>query len=286
MMSGAATLTDKFNNGQEIQFEVPLRRICHIANCKQMFPAGKKFFITLYKAPESFLLMCQDPAALNNIILQMTDCIIEVPTIELMDDLKEEERLKVGSKKGICYSLTNDYYKTFYIYPNDTVLYNNNVTQGYKPPWLFLYWVDYSHQSNGDININNYVLERPGLRELSVWCNGIEVKQYEPKKNEVAIHWEKIYQDFIEWTRRTINTKTVWMNGKTIIPIKIDPSPAAQVKDPDNYTLRETAEIDIKQVFNGRPHNRQLRLCVQWPQSERLIINATGIITKSWTQNS
>ena len=169
-MSRAAKLTDKFNNGQEIQFEVPLRRICHIANCKQMFPAGKKFFITLYKAPESFLLMFQDPAALNNIILQMTDCIIEVPTVELTDDLKEEEHLKVGSKEGICYSLTNDYYKTFYIYPNNTVLYNNNVTQGYKPPWLFLYWVDYSHQSSGDININNYVLERPSLRELSVWC--------------------------------------------------------------------------------------------------------------------
>ena len=99
-----------------------------------MFPAGKKFFITLYKAPESFLLTCQDPAALNSIILQMTYCVIEVPTIELMDDLKEEERLKVGSKEGICYSLMNDYYKTFYIYPNDTVLYNNNVTQGYKPP--------------------------------------------------------------------------------------------------------------------------------------------------------
>ena len=107
-MSGAAKLTDKFNNGQEIQFEVPLRRICRIANCKQMFPAGKKFFITLYKAPESFLLMCQDPAVLNNVILQMTDCIIEVPTIELTDDLKEEERLKVGSKEGICYRLTND----------------------------------------------------------------------------------------------------------------------------------------------------------------------------------
>ena len=135
--SGAAKLTDKFNNGQEIQFEVPLRRICRIANCKQMFPAGKKFFIRLYKAPESFLLTCQDPAALNNVILQMTDCIIEVPTIELTDDLKEEEHLKVGSKEGICYSLTNDYYKTFYIYPNDTVLYNNNVTQGYKPPGCF-----------------------------------------------------------------------------------------------------------------------------------------------------
>ena len=147
-----------------------------------MFPAGKKFFITLYKAPESFLLTCQDPAALNNVILQMTGCIIEVPTVELTDDLKEEECLKVGSKEGICYSLTNDYYKTFYIYPNDTVLYNNNVAQGYKPPWLFLYWVDYSHQSSGDINITNYVLERPSLRELSVWCNGIEVKWYEPKK--------------------------------------------------------------------------------------------------------
>ena len=84
-----------------------------------MFPAGKKFFITLYKAPESFLLTCQDPAALNNVILQMTDCIIEVPTIELTDDLKEEECLKVGSKEGICYSLINDYYKTFYIYPNE-----------------------------------------------------------------------------------------------------------------------------------------------------------------------
>ena len=135
--SGAATLTDKFNNGQEIQFEVPLRRICRIANCKQMFPAGKKFFITLYKAQESFLLTCHEPAALNNVILQMTDCIIEVPTIELMDDLKEEERLKVSSKEGICYSLTNDYYKTFYIYPNDTMLYNNNVTQGYNPPGCF-----------------------------------------------------------------------------------------------------------------------------------------------------
>ena len=76
------------------------------------------------------------------------------------------------------------------------------------------------------------------------------------------------------------------MNGKTIIPIKIDPSPAAQVKDPDNYMLRETTEIDIKQVFNRRPHNRQLWSCLQWPQSERLIIYATGIITKSWTQNS
>ena len=54
--AGAAKLTKRFNNGQEVQFEVPLRRICRVANCQQMFPAGKKFFITLYKAHESFLM--------------------------------------------------------------------------------------------------------------------------------------------------------------------------------------------------------------------------------------
>ena len=128
---------------------------------------------------------------------------------------------------------------------------------------MFLYWVDYLHQSNGDINLNNYVLERPNLRSLEVWCDNINVKTYEPKKNETTTDWNKIYQDFIEWTGRTINTKE--MNGRTIIPIEIDPSPDQQAKDPDNYTIHDTCEIDIKQVFNGRPHNRQLRLCVQWP---------------------
>ena len=54
MSAGAAKLTKRFNNRQELQFEVPLRRICRVANCQQMFPAGKKFFITLYKAHEPF----------------------------------------------------------------------------------------------------------------------------------------------------------------------------------------------------------------------------------------
>ena len=164
MSAGAAKLTKRFNNGQELQFEVPLRRICRVANCQQMLPAGKKFFITLYKAHESFLMTSQDPAALNNVILQMTDCTIHIPVVELTDDLKEEERLKVASEERICYSLTNQYYKTFYICPHHTVLYNNNVTQGYKPKFMYIYWVDYTHQSNGDININNYVLERPSLK--------------------------------------------------------------------------------------------------------------------------
>ena len=58
------------------------------------------------------------------------------------------------------------------------------------------------------------------------------------------------------------------MHGRTIIPIKVDPSPDQQVKDSDLFTLQGTCEINIKQVFNGKPHNRQLRLCVQWLQSE------------------
>ena len=198
MSAGATKLTERFNNDQELQFEVPLRRICRVANCQQMFPAGKKFFITLYKAHESFLMTSQDPAALNNVILQMTDCTIHVPIVELTDDLKEEERLKVASEEGICHSLTNHYYKAYYIYPHDTVLYNNNVTQGYKPKFMYIYWVDYTHQSNGDINVNNYVLERPSLKSLEVWCDGVNIKMYE--KNENAINWDKIYQDFIEWT--------------------------------------------------------------------------------------
>ena len=149
-----------------------------------------------------------------------------------------------------------------------------------------MYWVDYTHESDGDIIINNFVSERPNLHSLEVWVDDISVKAYEPKRSETSINWDAIYQDFIEWTGRTITTKEVWMNGRTIIPIKIDPSPEQQVKDPDVFTLHETAQINIKQVFNGKPHNRELRLCVQWPQSEQLIINKTGIITKSWTQNT
>ena len=215
-----------------MQFEVPLRRICRAANCQQMFPAGKKFFITLYKAHESFLMTCQDPDAYNNIIFQMTDCIIQVPVVELTDDLKEKEREKIVSDEGICYSLTNQYYRTFYIYPNETVLINNSVTQGYKPKYIFIYWVDYTHQSNGDTNINNYILEKPNLRSLEIWCDGMELKKYEPRKKQVSIDWDAIYQDFIEWTGRTINTKQVWMNGKTIIPVKCRPFSRSAGKRP------------------------------------------------------
>ena len=130
------------------------------------------------------------------------------------------------------------------------------------------------------------MLEKPNLRSLEVWCSDIALKKYEPSKNQNNIDWDAIYQDFIEWTGRTITTKDVWMNGETIIPIKVGPSPDQRVKDPDLFTLHDMCEISVKQVFNGRSHNRQLRLCVQWPQSERLIFNKTGIITKSWTQNT
>ena len=157
---------------------------------------------------------------------------------------------------------------------------------GYKPKYLFLYWVDYTHESDRDISINNYVLERPSLRSLNVWVGDHLVKSYKPKKGQTSIDWDQIYQDFIEWTGRAITSKEVWMNGKTIIPVKIDPNLVEQVKDKNLYTIWEGGQADIKQVFDSRPSNRQLRLCIQWPQSERLIFNKTGIIMKSWSQNS
>ena len=83
---------------------MPFRRICRVASCQQMFPAGKKFFITLYKAHESFLMTSQDQAALNNVILQMTDRTIHVPIVELTDDLKEDERLKASPTNIIKHS--------------------------------------------------------------------------------------------------------------------------------------------------------------------------------------
>ena len=49
---GAAALAARFHGGQEVHFEVPLRCLCRIAKCRQMFPAGKKY-----------LMASQDPAA-------------------------------------------------------------------------------------------------------------------------------------------------------------------------------------------------------------------------------
>ena len=160
---GAAALAAKFHVGQEVHFEVPLRCLCRIAKCKQMFPTGNKYFLTLHKAKESFLMASQDPAAHQNVILQLTDCTIEVPIVELQPKKQEKERKKIASNKGICYSLTNQYIRTYHIYPVDTVNYNYNVTNGYKPKYFLLYWVDYTHESNGDISINNFTLERPNL---------------------------------------------------------------------------------------------------------------------------
>ena len=179
---GAAALAATFHQGQEIHFEVPLRRLCRIAKCKQMFPGGKKYFMTLHEAKESFLFASQHPAAHQNVIFQLTDCTIEVPIVKLQPEKHEVERRKITSEEGICYSLTNSYIRTYYVNPEDTVNHNYNVTNGYKPKYMFLYWVDHTHESDGDVNINNYVLERPNLRTLDIWVDDHLVKSYEPKK--------------------------------------------------------------------------------------------------------
>ena len=283
---GAAALSDKFNNGAEVHFQVPLRRICKYAQCDQMSPAEKDFYITLHKMKESFLFTCQREEAHQQLMIQLTNCEIHVPIVELTPEKKKEEMDKINSDTGIAYKLLNDYTRTFYIYPHNSFKNELNVTGGYKPGMIYIYWLDFSNEADGHIQRNNYLLERPNLRTLEVWVNEIQVQEWKPRPGQDVIDWDTLYSHYVEWFGRTINTKEVWMHGKTIIPVKIRANPDEQIKDANYYTLTETVSVRIKQVFNGRPSNRELRLCVQWTQPERLIFNRSGNVTKSWTQNN
>ena len=133
----------------------------------------------LHKAKESFLLCSQDSAANQNVIFQLTDCTINVPIVGLQLEKQEEERKKITTDEGICYSLINSYKRTYYVYTNDTTNRNFNITNWYKPKYLFLYWVNHTHESDGDININNSVQERPNLRNLNIWVDDHLLKSYE-----------------------------------------------------------------------------------------------------------
>ena len=283
---GAAALSDKFNNGAEVHFQIPLRRICKYAQCDQMSPAEKDFYITLHKMKESFLFTCQRAEVHQRLILQVTNCEIHVPIVELTPEKRKEELDKINSDAGIAYKLINDYTRSFYIYPIDSLKNELNVTGGYKPGMIYIYWLDFSNEAEGDVQMNNYLLERPSLRSLEVWVNEVQVQEWKPRPGQTAIDWDTLYNHYVEWFGRTINTKDVWMNGKTIIPVKIRANPDDQIKDANFYTLTETCSVRIKQVFDGRPSNRELRMCVQWSQPERLIFNRSGNVTKSWTQNT
>ena len=89
---GAGKLATSFHNGQEKHFEVPLRHLRRLKKCKQIFSLRKKYFITLHKAKESFLLYSQDPGTHQNVIFQLTDCTIDVPIIELQPEKQEERK--------------------------------------------------------------------------------------------------------------------------------------------------------------------------------------------------
>ena len=83
---GAAALSDRFNNGAEVHFQVPLHRICRIARCEQMLPSNKDYYITLHKMKESFLITTQHAAVHQNLIFQITNCDIHIPIVELMPE--------------------------------------------------------------------------------------------------------------------------------------------------------------------------------------------------------
>ena len=77
--NGAAKLATSFNLGVEQQFEVPLCHLSGVADCKQMFPSGKDYILSLYKVKEDFLFTCADPDISGNVILQLTGCEIHIP---------------------------------------------------------------------------------------------------------------------------------------------------------------------------------------------------------------
>ena len=87
-----------------------------------------------------------------------------------------------------------------------------------------------SFDSDGLAGINNYVLERSNLVSIDVYVDDQHVKSYEPKSGEAEINRDFIYQEYIKWTGHSLCTKDMWMNGKTIIPIKWDPNPQSQVQ--------------------------------------------------------
>ena len=56
------------------------------------FPCREEiYYITLHKAKELLLLCSQDPAAHQNVIFQLTNCIINVPKVELQPESQEME---------------------------------------------------------------------------------------------------------------------------------------------------------------------------------------------------
>ena len=161
---GAAKLAMSFNLGVEQQFEVPLCHLSRVADCKQMFPSGKDYILSLYKVKEDFLFTCADRDISGNVILQLTGCKIHVPIVELQPEKQNEERQKIASQEGIAYFKKNTYLKNHYVHKTDTTRTDVNVTDGYRPVFILIYWADHSFDSDGLAGINNYILERPNLK--------------------------------------------------------------------------------------------------------------------------
>ena len=113
------------------------------------FPSRKKYFIILHKAKESFLLCSQDPAANQNVILQLTDCTIEVPIVELQPEKQEEERKKIGhTKRNLLQSLELLHEHLLCIHKR------HNTSQLQHSQWLqtqihIPILTDHMHKSNG-----------------------------------------------------------------------------------------------------------------------------------------
>ena len=82
-----------------------------------------------------------------------------------------------------------------------------NVTDGYRPMFILIYWLDHSFDSDG---INNYILERPNLTSVDMYVDNQHVKGYKPKHGEDEINCDFIYQEYIKWTGHSLCMKDMW----------------------------------------------------------------------------
>ena len=171
-----------------------------------MFPSGKDYILSLYKVKEDFFT-CADRDVSGNVILQLTGFEIHVPIVELQPEKQNEERQKIASQEGIAYFLKKTYLKNYYVYRTDTTRTDVNITDGYRPMFILIYWVDHSFDSDGLAGINNYILERPNLKSIDVYVDDQHVKGYEPKPGEDEINWDFMYQEYIKWTGHSLCTK-------------------------------------------------------------------------------
>ena len=91
---GAAKLILSFNLRVEQQFEVPLRHLSRVADCKQMFPSGKDYILSLHKAKEDFYSLVQ---IVTYLVISFCNWLV-VKSMYLLWNCSQRSKMRKGKK--------------------------------------------------------------------------------------------------------------------------------------------------------------------------------------------